>query len=70
MFNVKKLKANVKNDAYSFGQVIMPIDPNTLTASYNSADWRDSTRLTFFDLEARSSKPVLHEFGVNTARRS
>ena len=67
MFNVKKLKANAKNNEYSFGQVIMPIDPNTLTASYNSADWRDSTRLTFFDLEPSSSQPVLPEFGVNSA---
>jgi hypothetical protein len=49
----------------SFGELTIPSDPKTLTASYTSANWRDGERLTFFNLSGRTETPFFPGFRID-----
>lgn len=51
MFNVRRLGARTTGmDETVFGDIRIPTVEESLTASYQSRDWRDTIRLTFFPL--------------------
>lgn len=55
-----KVSANKK---ITFGEVRLPTDPNSLTASYQSGDWREDSPLTFSD-PATEQAPFLPNLSV------
>ena len=54
----------------ALGEMFVPEDEHSLTATYRSTDWRDWSKITFYDFSMNANNPFIPGMNVESVHKN